>query len=230
MRTLSKLSFLLFGAAVALPSLVQAADTVEAITAPELAITPTIQLGDLHAPRFPSRNFEIGLVVGDHANKYYGFSRTKGIRAAYRITEDFYVEGQIDKSMISDKRLWVKNPAGSGSSAKYLFQGDVPEDAYMLTMGYEGLLPGELHVFRHYDFLTSGYAFGGIGKINFNGKSENAFRFGGGSRLFLTNSIVLRSEVTTDFFTFDKPSPKLKKIQRKGAQSGALSVGVSFIF
>jgi outer membrane beta-barrel protein len=225
MRTFNRFRSLLLGASLALPFLAQAADTA---SAPELAITPEVQSTAQHPPAYASRDFEVGVVYGGHAIQYYGFSTSIGLRLAYHINEDFYVEGQYDNSDISDKRFWVKAPAGS--SKKYLSKNDVPLRSTMVVMGYEGLIPGEVHLFGHYDYLTTGYLFGGVGRINFNDNNEKAFRLGVGTKLYLTNSIVIRTEAYTDFFTIDKPSPKLKVVRRKGVQDGASSIGISYIF
>jgi hypothetical protein len=206
MRTFNRFRSLLLGASLALPFLAQAADTA---SAPELAITPEVQSTAQHPPAYASRDFEVGVVYGGHAIQYYGFSTSIGLRLAYHINEDFYVEGQYDNSDISDKRFWVKAPAGS--SKKYLSKNDVPLRSTMVVMGYEGLI-------------------GGVGRINFNDNNEKAFRLGVGTKLYLTNSIVIRTEAYTDFFTIDKPSPKLKVVRRKGVQDGASSIGISYIF
>ena len=234
MRTLSTLCSLLFGALAVLPLAAHAADPLDA---PDQVIVPEVKQPVLQAPRFPSSDIELGFVLGEHAIRYYGFSRTTGLRLAYHINEDFYFELQMDHTDVSSKKLWVvspswkpKGPVNPVTNPKYSFQGDVPLKTLMLSTAYEGLFPGEIHVFDKYDFLTSGYVLGGLGRISFNGRDENAFRLGSGIRIYLTNSVVFRTEATTDFFTINKYGSKLNKMQRKGVYDGALNAGLSFLF
>jgi outer membrane beta-barrel protein len=234
MRTLSTLCSLLFGALAALPL---SAHAVEPLDAPDQVIVPEVKQPVLNTPRFPSSDIELGIVRGQYGIRYYGFSRTTGLRLAYHINEDFYFEAQVDQTDVSSKRLWrvspTWNPNGPNdpvTNPKYSFQGVVPLKTVMLSTGYEGLIPGEIHLFNKYDFLTTGYVLGGVGRVNFNSRNETAFRLGSGFRVYLTNSIVFRTEAITDFYSIDRYSKKLNKIQRKGVFDGALSGGLSFIF
>jgi outer membrane beta-barrel protein len=226
---------LLLGALIGLPWLASAAEEVDQS---EQAVVPEVKRLDLRAPRFASNDFELGAVFGGYFMRYYYQSKIYGLRANYYINEDVYLHLAYDNTTISSNRLRLIAPGcvnPTGATCSYVPNSS--ERAWTATtagIGLSGLLPGEVYVFGKYSFLTSGYVFGGLGKVNFDGKSEKAFTVGGGTRTYLTNWLVLNSEVRNYVYTIDKSRTvgyyNPKSTYRKGVVSGQASIGLSVIF
>jgi hypothetical protein len=91
-----------------------------------------------------------------------------------------------------------------------------------------------IYLFGNYSFLTSGYVFGGMGTVNFNGRSEKALTTGGGTKLYLTNWLILNIEARTYLYTISRGNTvgyyNPADTYRKGVISGEALVGLSVVF
>lgn len=84
----------LTAASVAAPALAQTTAPAPAPQAPnEQVIVPEVQRRDVRIPRFPSKDFEVGALVGTYATQSFGASAVGGVRLGYHLSEDFFVEG-----------------------------------------------------------------------------------------------------------------------------------------
>jgi outer membrane beta-barrel protein len=216
MRIHTLLRPLLLGALSALPLLTLAA---EPPAVPEQAVDPEVIRLDLRTPRYPSNDFEISAGYGIFGIRLYGASETTNYRLAYHLNEDFYIEAAVAETTMSSKRLNHPIPGDPGNTSN-----EEPLKSTLVSIGYKGLLPGEVYLFGNYGFLTEGYMFGGLGKTTFRGKDEKTVAFGAGSKLYLTNRIALKSEVRNTFLTVDY------KGRRKSTMSGEATVGLAFLF
>ena len=69
----------------------RAADAPAADTTDQV-IVPQVERREVHKPRYPSNDFEIGLFGGAYSSQNFGTSFNYGARLGYDITEDFFVE------------------------------------------------------------------------------------------------------------------------------------------
>lgn len=209
----------LIAALALLPTLSQAqASAPMTDPAADLAVVPEVSRPPLREARYPSQDFEISLHRGQYLSRYYGVTRSNGLRIAYHLNEDFYVEASAGETTMSSKGLRVREADGT------LSDGHAPLSYADLSVAYNGLLPGELFVFGKYKFLTSGYLSGGVGQTRFQGRDELTLLVGGGSRLYLSRNIVLRSDVRGHMYTITRGG------QRKSTQNGEATVSLGFIF
>jgi uncharacterized SAM-binding protein YcdF (DUF218 family) len=86
-----------------------AADTAD--TADQV-IVPGVERRDVHKPRYPSNDFEIGLFGGTYTAQNFGTSGVWGVRLGYDITEDFFVEATYGRTKVSDKEFRQILPGG----------------------------------------------------------------------------------------------------------------------
>jgi outer membrane beta-barrel protein len=234
MRMPSLFRNLLLGALIGLPWVASAAEDTDNLNQ---AVVPEVKRLDLHAPSFPSKDFEIGYVRGGYLMPYYYNSKIQGLRFNYHINEDFYLHLDYDETTVSSKNLRLLpddcyvtglncDPISGTGARKWT--------ATTVGLGLSGLLPGELYVLGKYAFLTSGYVFGGMGTVNFNGRSEKTITTGGGSKLYLTNWLILNFEARTYLYTISRGNTKgyynPKDTYRKGVISGESLIGLSVVF
>jgi hypothetical protein len=59
----------------------------------EQVIQPQVDRRDVKVPKYPSKDFEIGLYGGTYATQNFGSSFVGGVRLGYHISEDIFVQG-----------------------------------------------------------------------------------------------------------------------------------------
>ena len=136
MRRTAATSFLAAVAALALPSWC-AAQASSQQPSNEQVIQPQVDRREVKLPKYPSKDFEIGLYVGTYATQNFGSSLVSGVRLGYHITEDVFVHAVYAQTKVSDENYRQILPGG-------LFAK--PEETlkyYNLSAGYN-ILPGEV--------------------------------------------------------------------------------------
>ena len=56
-------------------------------------IQPQVDRREVKLPKYPSKDFEIGLYAGTYATQNFGSSLVGGVRLGYHISEDIFVRG-----------------------------------------------------------------------------------------------------------------------------------------
>jgi len=235
MRMPSLFRNLLLSALIGLPWVASAADGTDN---PDQAVVPEVKRLDLQAPRFPSKDFEVGFVIGTYVMPYYPYpKRLRGLRINYNINEDLYIHLDHDETKVSSKslRLLPDGCLETGLNCVPINgSGERRWTATTVGVGLNGLFPGELYLFNKYSFLTSGYVFGGLGTVNFNGRSEKALSTGGGTKLYLTNWLIFNFEARTYLYTISRGNTigyyNPADTYRKGVISGQVVGGLSVVF
>ena len=82
----------------------RAADAPAADTNDQV-INPGVERRDVHKPKYPSNDFEIGLFGGTYSSQNFGTAGVYGARLGYDITEDFFVEATYARTKVSDKEF-----------------------------------------------------------------------------------------------------------------------------
>ncbi len=144
-----------------------------------------------------SENFEIGAYGGVLNIQDFGTNTVYGARAAYHITEDFFVEGLYGRSKLGEtsyERL-------SGNVA--LLTDDQRQFSYYnVSVGYN-ILPGEAFIGRKYAFRGGLYVVAGAGSSDFAGDQRFTVSGGFGYRVAATDWLALRVDVRDYVFQSD---------------------------
>src|SRR5688500_7697211 len=176
MRTQQKIALML--AALAAAPFV-AAQTTQAPTN-EQVIVPEVDRREVKLPRFPSKDFEVGVLAGTYSTQNFGSSLVGGLRLGYHLTEDFFVEGVYAQTRVSDESFRQVLPGGVFPNRTETLS------YYNLSAGYN-LLPGEVFLGSQRAKATAVYLIGGVGSTKFNQQRNHTFNFGLGMRLLLAD-------------------------------------------
>ena len=193
-----------------------AADAPAADTSDQV-IVPQVERRDVHKPKYPSNDFEIGLFGGTYSSQNFGTSFNWGGRLGYDITEDFFVEATYGRTKVSDKEFRNILPGGIFPSEEEKLK------YYDLSLGWN-FLPGEIFIGKNWAKASTMYAIGGIGSTSFDSQRMQTWNFGVGAKLFLADWVALRADVRDHIFTLDLLG------KRSTTQNPDLSLGFSFFF
>jgi outer membrane beta-barrel protein len=162
----------------------------------EQVVIPEVARRDIQLPRFPSRDFSVGILAGTYSSQNFGASAVAGLRLGYHITEDFFVEGVIAQTKVSDSNYRQILPGGIFPDERETLS------YYNLSAGYN-VLPGEVFLGGKYAKPFSLYLIGGIGSTSFHEQRKATFNFGSGMRVYLSNRIALQIDVRDHVFALD---------------------------
>jgi outer membrane beta-barrel protein len=193
-----------------------AADAPAADTSDQV-IVPQVERREVHKPKYPSNDFEIGLFAGTYSSQNFGTSFNYGARLGYDITEDFFVEATYGRTKVSDKEFRQILPGGIFTAAQEKLK------YYDLSVGWN-FLPGEIFIGKNWAKASTMYAVGGIGNTSFDSQRMQTWNFGVGAKLFLADWVALRVDVRDHLYTLDLLG------KRSTTQNPDLSVGFAFFF
>lgn len=192
--------------------------TTSAVTAStEQIVVPEVARRDIKLPRFPSNDFDVGLVLGTYSTQNFGASGVTGLRLGYHITEDYFVQSVIARTKVSDASFRQILPGG-------IFPKQEEKLSYYnLSLGYN-VLPGEVFVRTKYAMPFSLYLIGGIGSTTLDKQRHATFNYGSGMRVFFNDHVALQFDARDHIFSLDL----LGKRQR--TQNIELTVGLTASF
>ncbi len=144
-----------------------------------------------------SENFEIGAYGGMLDVQDFGSNPVYGVRAAYHVTEDFFLEGLYGRSELG-KTSFEK----LSGNVELLTDDDRQFSYYNLSVGYN-ILPGEAFVGRKYAFRGGLYLIAGAGSSDFAGDQRFTISGGFGYRMAATDWLSLRIDVRDYVFESD---------------------------
>ena len=194
-----------------------AADAPAPDATPDQVIVPQVERREVHKPRYPSNDFEIGLFGGSYSSQNFGTSFNWGARLGYDITEDFFVEATYGRTKVSDKAFRQILPGGIFTAEQEKLK------YYDLSLGWN-FLPGEIFIGKNWAKASTMYAIGGIGSTSFDSQRMQTWNFGVGAKLFLADWVALRADVRDHIFTLDLLG------KRSTTQNPELSLGFAFFF
>lgn len=145
----------------------------------EQVIQPQIDRRDIKLPRIDTENFEIGVYGGILSVEDFGTKPVSGVRVAYHVSEDFFIEGVYGKSTVSDENYRIR-------AIPIFVQSEVDLKYYNISVGVN-LFPGEIFITDRWAMSSAFYLIGGIGNTNFNEEDFSAVNFGVGLRLLITD-------------------------------------------
>jgi outer membrane beta-barrel protein len=180
-------------------------------------IEPQIDRRDVHAPKIPSNDFELGLLVGTYDTQNFGAKALGGVRAGYHITEDVFVEAVFGITQVTDKDFRLILPGGIFPSETETLR------YYDLSVGYN-LFPGEIFLAKDHAKVSALYVIAGIGTTKFDSTSHETVNAGFGWRIFLADWTALQLDLRDHVYSVNLLG------QPQTTQNLELSMGVTFFF
>ena len=193
------------------------ARAADAPAADDQVINPGVERRDVHKPKYPSNDFEIGLFGGTYSSQNFGTSGVYGGRLGYDITEDFFVEATYARTKVSDKEFRQILPGGIFTAEQEKLK------YYDLSLGWN-FLPGEIFIGKNWAKASTMYVVGGVGNTTFDSQRNQTWNFGVGARLFLADWVALRADVRDHIFSLDLLG------KRSTTNNPELTVGAAFFF
>ncbi|MBX3606181.1 MAG: outer membrane beta-barrel domain-containing protein [Piscinibacter sp.] len=184
----------------------------------EQVIQPEVERRELRLPKFPSKDFEVGLYAGTYGTENFGASGVAGLRLGYHITEDFFVQGVFAATKVSDEAFRQIFPGG----------GVFPQEKekltyYNLSAGYN-VLPGEVFLGRNRAFASQVYVIGGVGSTKFLEQKKQTFNLGFGLRVLFHDRFAWQVDLRDHVYSLDLLG------KRTSTQNLELTTGFSYFF
>lgn len=163
--------------------------------APGQVIAPAVERRDISVPKIDTENWEIGPYFGVLSVDDFGSQAIYGIRAAYHVSEDFFLEGAYARSTVRDTNFRnIGLPIFPNEEEDLTF--------YSFSLGYN-FLPGEVFVGTKWAMTSSMYFIFGVGNTEFIGEDELTYSFGFGLRVLPRDYLALRIEAKDNIFEAD---------------------------
>jgi outer membrane beta-barrel protein len=197
MKPLIALSML----AAALPAWAQTSNAPQR-PANEQVVAPQVERREVKLPKFPSKDFEVGLIGGVYSTENFGASGIYGLRLGYHISEDFFVQANLAQTKVSDEAFRQLLPGGG------IFP--TPEQKltyYNLSAGWN-LLPGEGFIGAHRAKATALYVLAGVGSTKLVERRRQTLNFGLGMRMLLLDRAAVHVELRDHVFSIDLLGPR----------------------
>ena len=170
------------------PIAVVAAEEIEdSLEDVEQVVVPEIYRRDVKAPKIDARDFEVTAYVGILNMEDFGANAVGGLRLAYHITEDFFMEAGFAASEINDdsfRQFGLNVFPSSQESLTY----------YDLMVGYN-VLPGEFFWGENYSIPSALYISAGAGSFTFVDEDFFSANFGFGVRALITQAISVHIDL-----------------------------------
>lgn len=163
----------------------------------EQVIKPQVERRQITEPQIAAEDFEVGLFGGLMSVENFGVNPVFGIRTAYHVSEDFFVEaavGQSKTTKTSYERL--------SGAAELITNNERLLRYYNLSLGYN-LLPGEVFINGKYAFNTALYIIAGIGSTHFAGNDRFTVDLGTGYRFLATDWLAIHGDLRDHIFDID---------------------------
>lgn len=163
----------------------------------EPVIEPGIERRTVTEADIDSEDFEVGAFIGVMSIEDFGSNIVYGARAAYHVTEDFFLEAAAGATE-ADETSYETLSGG----AQLLSDSERDLYYYNLSLGYN-ILPGESFIGGRHAFNSALYIIAGAGNTEFANDSHFTVNVGAGYRLLLNDWIALRLDFKDHIFESD---------------------------
>ncbi len=144
-----------------------------------------------------SEDFEIGVYGGIMQIEDFGSDTVTGIRVAYHVTEDFFVEAAYAQTTLGQTSFELLS-----GGAPLLTDVERDMTYYNVSIGWN-IFPGEVFVGSRWAFKGSMYVIAGAGSTEFGGDNLFTINAGVGYRLIITDWLALHIDVRDHYFESD---------------------------
>ncbi len=160
-------------------------------------VEPQVKRRKVKVPSIKAKDFEVGAYFGALSIQDFGVNPIYGVRAAYQVSEDLFLEGYLARSKAGTTSLEDVFPEitvlnNAGRQFTY----------YDIDLGYN-VLPGEIFLGRGRAFNSALYVTAGMGDVKFAGRDQFAVNFGVGERIVLTDWLAVHVDVRDHIFETD---------------------------
>lgn len=152
---------------------------------------------DVDVDAIDSENWEVGVLAGALSVEDFGTNTLLGVRLAYHITEDLFVEGTYGRT-----RLGQTSFERLSGGAQLLTDDERDVTYYNLSVGWN-VFPGESFLASRWAFKGGLYLIAGAGSTEFGGDDRFTVNAGVGYRLIPTDWLALRVDVRDHVFKSD---------------------------
>ncbi len=156
-------------------------------------IQPDLKRRDINQASIDSENFEIGLFAGIISIEDFSSSAILGARAAYHITEDFFVEASYAQADAGETSFEILS-----GGAPFLTDEEREYSYYNVSVGYN--LNGEVFLSENWVFNSATYFTIGAGSTEFGGDENFTVSIGAGYRLLLTDYFAVHVGLKDNIF------------------------------
>jgi outer membrane beta-barrel protein len=160
-------------------------------------ITPDLERREIKESDLDTEDFEIGLYGGIINIEDFGSNEVVGIRLAYHVSEDIFIETAFAESTLSETSF-------ERLSGDIQLLSDDQRDLtyYNLSVGYN-FLPGEAFLGSKIALNTNFYVIAGIGTTEFADEEQFTYNIGAGINIFPTDWLSIRLDFRDHVFEHD---------------------------
>lgn len=188
------------------------------IFAAEQVVEADIDRREIKAPSIRSDDIEGGIFFGVLSVENFGSNSVSGMRFAYHVTEDFFIETAYGQSTVSD--AVIRDEIGQGP-----FPDGEEEQLYYYNISVGvNLFPGELFLLGRWPVGTSVYIKVGVGTVHLV-EDKQSFNFGFGLRLLPYDWLAVHIDMEDLIFEQDFLAG-----QNSTTHNFQLHTGVTFFF
>jgi outer membrane beta-barrel protein len=157
-------------------------------------VEPQVTRREVKTPKIKAKDIELGGYFGVLSIQDFGTNPLYGVRAAYHISEDIFMEAYVARSKAGNTSLEDVFPditVLSDSGRRFTY--------YDLDVGYN-VLPGEIFLGRGRAFNSALYVTVGMGDVKFADVDQFAINIGVGERLLITDWLAIHLDVRDHIF------------------------------
>lgn len=162
---------------------------------PGPVIEPALERRDIRVPRIDTEDFEIGLEVGALNIEDFGSNTLTGVRLAYHVSEDLFVEGSYGRSEVSDKSF-------RQVGLPIFPQQEETLTHYGFVAGFN-FLPGEVFLGEGRAITSVMYLQGGVGNTSFIDEDRLTYQLGFGLKVLPADWLAVRVDARDYLFDSD---------------------------
>jgi len=166
----------------------------EPIATDEQIIKPEVHRRDVHLADIDTENFEIGYYAGSMSVEDFGVSTVQGVRFAYHLTEDVFLEASYGKTETRE--------SSAERTTLISYVDDRTLTYYNVLLGYN-LLPGEVYWGNDLAFNTDLYLVVGSGSTDFAGEDRSTLVYGFGYRFLASDWFSIHIDMRRHTFETD---------------------------
>lgn len=208
----------LLSAVIGLPMAAAAQDQSNTESVLDKIVTPDMERRHIEEDQLDTEDFEIGVFYGYMSIEDFAGSWGPGLRAAYHISEDFFLEGNYGQHTagLSSAEIGGGLPSLTEKQREYTY--------YNLNLGYN-LFPGEVFISDDWAFNSTFYIVGGAGNTTFAENQHFTYSFGAGFKIYFTDWINLHIDARNHVF-----ERELLGYNKKWVNNMQANVGLAIFF
>src|SRR5258706_14609651 len=160
-------------------------------------IEPQVNRRAVKTPKIKAKDVELGAYFGALSIQDFGTNPIYGVRAAYHVSEDIFLEGFLARSKAGTTSLHDVFPnitVLSDAGRRFTY--------YDINLGYN-VLPGEIFLGRGHAFNSALYVTVGMGDVKFAEKDQFAINFGVVDQPLITDWLARHLDVRYNVFASD---------------------------